>query len=183
MTIKVEQNKRKLIILIALIALVLVIGGVMARYISKADSSSELEIAHFIVNNEVQNQTLKLESMVPREEPYNYSITISNTKNEKVSETAIEYYIQIKATTNLPLQFSLTINKNNDQQIVTTETLRDEDGMYYVVMSTDLKEFGLTKEEHNYILSIIFPTEYKANSEYADVIELVEITVDSKQKI
>ena len=35
----------------------------------------------------------------------------------------------------------------------------------------------------NYILSITFPKEYKANSEYADIIELVEVTVDSKQKI
>ena len=155
----------------------------MARYISQANASNELEIAYFVIGNEVQNQTLKLESMVPRDESYNYAINISNSENERVSETAIEYHMQLKTTTNLPLQFELMLEGQDETQIAQTETLQDEDGMYCILMSTDLKEFGLTKEEHKYILSITFPKEYKVNSEYSDVIELVEITVDSKQKI
>ena len=91
--------------------------------------------------------------------------------------------MQLKTTTNLPLQFELMLEGQDETQIAQTETLQDEDGMYCILMSTDLKEFGLTKEEHKYSLSITFPKEYKVNSEYSDVIELVEITVDSKQKI
>ena len=50
-------------------------------------------------------------------------------------------------------------------------------------MKTETKELGLNKQEDVYILTIKFPEENKVNLEYADVLEMLKITIDSKQKI
>ena len=180
---KTNKNKMMILILVALVVAVSIVGTILARYISQGNAQTELEIAYYVIGNEIQNQTLRLDAMVPRDEAYQYGIVVSNSEEGRVSETAIEYTLQIKTTTNLPLTFSLRLDGNEESEMVNTQTVQDEHGVYYIVMKTDLKEFGLNKEEHKYILSIVFPKEYKANAEYSDIIELVEITVDSKQKI
>ena len=176
------KNKKIIILLLFLIILLSVIGMILARYRSKATSSEEVEIAYYVIGTDYQTKTLNLDSMLPREKPYNYEITVSNEQNGIITETAIEYAIKIKTTTNLPLKYKLYDDKNNEV-VETTETIQDEDGVYYINFTSSLKEFSLKKETHKYILSIEFPVEYKANSEYADLIELVEVTIDSKQKI
>ena len=178
-----KKNKRIIILLICVIAVLGIIGTTLARYINDAVSLGEFDIAYYVFGTDFQNKTLTLDSMVPREEPYNYTIAISNFEEGRVTETAIEYTLKIKATTNLPLNYSLSLNGEDENQIVDTNVAQDEDGMYYMVMTTEIKNFGLDKDVHKYVLSITFPEEYKANSEYSDVIELLEIVIDSKQKI
>ena len=183
-----KQNKKTIILLLMLIVVLSVLGSIFARYRSKGTSTKELEIAYYTIGADSTTQRIKLDSMVPSVQSYDYGIIISNyAENGKVSETAIEYIIQIKTTTNLPLQFYLYDDNKKETPkinlITNTITEADEYGMYYITMTTELREFGLEKEEHNYTLSIVFPEEYKTNAEYADVIELVEVTVDSKQKI
>jgi len=178
------KNKKTILMLLFLIVILTIIGIIIARYRSKANSSEEVDIAFYVFESGTISEKLSLDSMVPRIEPYNYTLKVSNNQNGKVSETAIEYTIQIKATTNLPLNYSLVdeegnniFEKKNEDGIIT------EDDVYYIERISPVKELGLQKEEHVYTLSISFPEEYKVNTEYADVIELVEITVDSKQKI
>lgn len=178
-----KKNVKTILFLLLSIIVCSSIGTMLAKYRSQTTANKELEIAYYVVETQHETQQLKLAAMVPREEPYKYGITILNSKNGRASETAIEYNIQIRTTTNLPLQFSIVKEGENENQIFETQTVQDTDGVYYIKMNTGLKEFGLTKEQHNYVLEITFPKEYKANSEYADIIELVEITVDSKQKI
>lgn len=180
---KTSKNKMVILMLVSGITVLSVVGTILARYVSQATAETELEIAYYVIGNEVQNKTLKLDAMVPRDEAYEYGILVSNSKDGKTSETAIEYTLEIKTTTNLPLEFSLGLEGEDESQIIDTKTIQDEYGVYYIVMKTDVKEFGLNEEEHKYILSIVFPKEYKANAEYSDIIELVEVKVDSKQKI
>jgi len=180
---KMKNKKMIIVLLLFLIILLSIINMILARYRSKATSQGEVEIAYYVLGTEYQTQTLNLDSMVPRQEPYNYTIAVSNEKDGLLSETAIEYTIQMKATTNLPLKYTLLEENGETNQFETTETTQDENGVYYINLKTSLKELGIQQEVHKYILSIEFPIEYKANSEYADIIELVEITVDSKQKI
>lgn len=178
-----KQNKKIIILLLVLIIVVSTVGTIIAKYKSEATAKKELEVAYYVLGTQLQNQTLKLDAMVPRDEPYKYGIVITNSENERISETAIQYTLQVKTTTNLPLNFALYIEGKDDNQIIDTQTIQDDDGMYYLNMTSGVKEMGLEKEEHKYVLTINFPKEYKINSEYSDVIELVEITVDSKQKI
>lgn len=178
--------KKKIKILILLVSLIIaysLIGNIIAKYSSQSTASKELEIAYYVLESKHETQQLKLDAMVPRDEPYKYGITVLNSKEGKVSETSIEYILQIRTTTNLPLQFAI-VEEGDDKNLITnTQTVQNDDGVYYITMNTDTKEFGLNKEQHEYILEIIFPKEYKANSEYADIIELVEVTIDSRQKI
>jgi len=178
-----KKNKRIIILLICVITVLGIIGITLARYINNAVSFGEFDIAYYVFGTDFQNQTLKLDSMVPRKEPYEYSIAISNFEDERVTETAIEYTLKIKASTNLPLNYSLSLKGEDENQILDTEVVQDDDGMHYIVMNTEIKKFGLDRNVHKYVLSITFPEEYKANSEYSDVIELLEIIIDSKQKI
>lgn len=180
------KNKKTILILLFLIVILTIIGIIIARYRSKADSSEEIDIAFYVFESGVISENLNLESMVPRAEPYNYTLKVSNNQDEKISETVIEYTIQIKATTNLPLDYSLTDEEGNSIPFGTKNDdgiITDEYGVYYIERISPVKELGLEKEEHVYTLSILFPEEYKSNTEYADVMELVEITIDSKQKI
>lgn len=178
-----NKNSKSIIYVLFLIIICSVIGLIFAKYRSEADATKELEIAYYVLENENQMQQLKLDAMIPREEPYKYGINVFNSRDGRVSETAIEYVIQITATTNLPLLFEIKEDGNSDNLVVETQMSQDENDVYYITMKTDLKEFGLREEEHKYVLEITFPKEYKANSEYADIIELVEVTIDSKQKI
>ena len=178
------KNKRIIIVLLLCIILLSIISMIIARYKSKAEASNELEIAYYVFGTDTTTKTLNLDTMVPREETYDYGITVSNEQDGKTSETAIEYTIQVRATTNLPLKYSLSDeNGNIPFESKNEDIFKDENGVYYIELTSPVREFGLNKEEHKYTLSILFPAEYKANSEYADAIELVEVIVDSKQKI
>lgn len=117
---------------------------ILARYRNKATASEEIEVAYYVIETDYQTQVLNLESMVPRKETYNYDITVSNEKNGIVTETAIEYIIQIKTTTNLPLKYALYDEKDNNI-IETTETIQDEDGVYYINFTSQLKGFRSKK--------------------------------------
>ena len=177
------KKTKNMIYILLLIVVLCTIGGIFAKYRSETETNKELEIAYYVLESEHQIQQLKLEAMVPREEPYKYGINVFNSKDGRVSETAIEYIIQVKTTTNLPLLFELKEEGNDENQFVDTQTFQDENEVYYIIKKTELKEFSLKEENHKYILEITFPQEYKANSEYADILELVEVTVDSQQKI
>ena len=163
-------------IALILIVLLSVIGMIIARYITKAALIAKADIAFFVFETENISQTLNLDSMVPRKETYNYNIAVSNEKDGIISQVPMEYIIKIKTTTNLPLTYKL-YDYNGNELISNKKEVQDDDGVYYIEMSTSLIEIGLTKEIHSYKLTIEFPEDYKSKSEYADVIELVEIIV------
>lgn len=177
------KNRKILIILLILIMLLSVIGVILARYRSKITAFTEADIAFFVLETGNISKTLTLESMVPRNEPYVYSISISNQKNGIVTKVPMEYVIKIKATTNLPLEYSLYKADTENELIKSGETIKDDYGVYYICMTSEINEISTNKEEHEYKLRINFPEIYKSNYEYADIIELVEVIVDAKQKI
>ena len=74
-------------------------------------------------------------------------------------------------------------NSSTPNAINVDMTTRDEDGTYFRTMTTTRQEFGFEQEEHNdYILLVYFPTTYKS-SQYQDLVESIQINVDSKQKL
>lgn len=194
------KNRKTIILLLILIILLSVIGMIMARYRSKATSAEEIEVAYYVLEADFhQTQTLNLDSLVPyslegvnddgiydhTKSPYKYNITVSNEKDGRLTETAVEYTVEIKATTNLPLEYYLYFD-GEKQEIEVVDVIDGEgdNKIYYKQLITSTKEFGTQKgETHKYTLYVVFPGEYIDNAEYADIIELVEITVDSKQKI
>ena len=122
---------------------------------------------------------LNLESLVPREEKYTYLFNIGNQDGEEVAEIDLEYNLTIRTTTNLPLTYELYMNGENI--IKTNEIIQDEDGTYFRVITTDTQELKYREPKTNqYELVVYFSGKYNTIN-YQDIIELLEITVESKQ--
>ena len=185
--VSVLKNKKTwfflIILIFCIIALYFVLRGTGAIFESTTSSEADIDIAFYCVKEDFQTMTLKLESMVPRPEPYIYNFTVSNFDGAKRTETKLEYVLTIRTTTNIPLNFKLFDTNSGSIDITDEEIAPDEDGTIFRRLKTNVREFGfLENQTNNYRLEIELPIIYK-DSEYQDLIELVEINVDSKQKI
>ena len=100
----------------------------------------------------------------------------------------MEYDLKIRTTTNLPLEYRLYSNQNyNDTDalniITSDEITQDEDGTYFRIIKTNTESFSYKEKKENiYQLVVYFPQKYNTIN-YQDIIEGIEISVDSKQVI
>ena len=188
---KNEVRKRiiKLLILVfVLILLIKMISFTSSKYESRANTKPNIIVAFYVLNKDYQSMNLNLDELFPREEPYIYTFSISNTKGQKRCQTDLEYELSIKTTTNLPITYELYKNQNyNDDNATsikkTDEIIQDEDGTYFRIITTETESFSFREDETNiYQLVVHFPQEYNTIN-YQDIIEGIEITVNSKQII
>ena len=178
----------RFIIIILLIIIIVMSSYIMSKYRSESLSETLIDIAYYVIDVGVQTNSLLIGEIKPQTEKYEYRISVSNSKNGKNAETSLEYTMQIKTTTNLPLIYDLYLeddynNKTLVTQIVTSELIRDTDGVYYKKMTTNQKEMPLGQKTDRYILTVEFPENFGTQSDYSNIAELLEITIDSKQKI
>ena len=185
---KINNRKKliiKLIILFFCIVLIyFIVKNTFSRFQSDADVVAKLDAAFYIVDEDYQTMTINLDSIVPRDDPYVYNFSISNTDGTNRAEVNLEYDLKIVTTTNLPLQYYLYLNGDNRTDIITRTTIdQDEYDTYFKTMETQTEEFEFTKDETNtYRLEIYFAPTYKDIS-YQDIIEGIEIQVNSRQII
>ena len=189
MTRKRRRRKIKLIyniflFLIVLLLSILLIKTTRAKYKSGAAGNANVDLAYYLFGAGSISQELKLESILPREEPYDYTFLVANNDGTKRTETAIEYSMVIKTTTNLPLEFAvyktsdLTTNLAGEPNV-----FQDEDGTYFQTINVTGGTFGFSRDEQEtYKISVTFPKRYNL-AEYEGIIEYVELTINSNQKI
>ncbi len=170
--------------IIAVLLVITTIRFTMSRYRSRGHSDANVDLAFYLFKEESISQELKLESILPRELPYEYNIYVANHDDTDRTETAIQYTIQLKTTTNLPLNFSVYKDDNTSEDLVTgIETKKDEDGTYFKYIDVQGGSFGFrNNEEATYKLQVTFPKIYN-QSEYEGIVEYVQITIKSNQKI
>jgi len=172
-------------LLIIIIVAVIQVRNTLARYETTANTTRDLDVAFWIVENSFQTQRLLIEDIYPSTTPYEYTFTVSNFRDSKKAETDMEYSLVITTTTNLPLSY--TIQKNGTTYAATEEIYQDRDGTFY-------REFTLGETEKfifqadtpttdEYTLKVTFPLEYNINLEYPDLIENIEINLSAKQII
>ena len=188
---KNEVRKRiiKLLILVfVLILLIKMISFTYSKYESRANTKPNIIVAFYVLNKDYQSMNLNLDELFPREEPYIYTFFFFFTKGQKRCQTDLEYELSIKTTTNLPITYELYKNQNyNDDNATsikkTDEIIQDEDGTYFRIITTETESFSFREDETNiYQLVVHFPQEYNTIN-YQDIIEGIEITVNSKQII
>ena len=184
---KLKRLYAKLIILVLcflIIARIFVL--VLSRYESISDSYANVDIAFYLLNEDFQTMTLNLASLLPQDNAYTFEFSIGNQNGEDIAETDIEYELQIRTTTNLPLTYELYMNEQYTDagatSIIKENTVAlDEHGTYFRTMTTDKITLPYTEGITNlYQLVVYFPANYNQEI-YQDIIELLEINVYGHQ--
>lgn len=185
----INMNKVKFFIILVLIFIILkIINFTISKYEASSNSTANLGIAYYILKDDYQTMSVNLGSLLPREEPYVYTFSVANNDGTNRLETNLEYDLTIRTTTNLPLQFELYKNENYSdsgaQNIITSvNTETDEYDTYFTTYTTEKSYFGFTNNEQNtYNLVVYFPSVY-SSIQYQDIIENIEVVIESKQII
>lgn len=179
--------------LIAFLFLILLgfnlINFTLSRYASEAEIDLSPKIAFFIADVGRYENGFKIDSILPSSAPYYYAFTVSNFEDEKKANVNIEYEIELRMTTNLPLNVKVyknTTDFTGKGIINSNEIVANDDGMFFRVMNTDTIG-NLTyaqKTKDTFVLYVEFPESYNLFPElYEGVIELVEVRVIAKQVV
>lgn len=170
------------LLLISVVMTAYVIQSGFARYRSTALSQADVDLAYYFVKAGDISQDLKLASILPRTEKYIYTFSVANFDGENRTETALDYTIQVKTTTNLPLNFHILKQGEASNRIINSEEIADDDGTYFKYITATGDSFGFNEnEEHFYQIEIEFPEEYNS-SDYEGIVEYLQLTVNSTQK-
>ena len=158
-----------------------------ARYESNTVIDLKPTLAFFIVDVESQSKQIKLEGMVPRNEPYLYTFNVSNFNEERRANVDLTYTIEIVTTTNMPLNFRLFRGSANSSNEVDSDTITsDDNGVYFrhlVINDTNVMNYSSDVTDV-YTLWVEFPIEYQNNADdYAGIIELVDVRIRAEQVV
>ena len=210
---KAIRVKRRMKFLLAMLILCLIhkiLFSSYSLYESEAKSTADIDVAFYTLKDEYLTNVISLEEMVPGD-TRRIEFTVSNyyidDKGEKIiSETDMIYDLKVRTTTNLPLEYKMyknqgldVINLTNVLEIETVQNQNmylDEDktifkNLVFANQTEDKKEEGITDSDkfyytspgtNTYILEITLPARYNS-IEYQNIIECIEITVDSEQRV
>lgn len=179
---------RNTFFIMLLVIVVLVIPYTYSRYESIVNSQVQTEVAYYLLDASPISGTIRIDNLVPSDEPYVYNFSISNNNGANRTEINLEYNLSIKATTNLPLTFELYLNEDYSNPLSTdiideNLTVTDEDGVYFKNMTTATEEFSYNIDQTNeYTLLVYFPSTY-SSYEYQGIVESIDILINSKQII
>jgi ABC-type Na+ efflux pump permease subunit len=175
-------------IIIAFIILIInLIQGAFSKYKSSAIVVGNGTIAYWAITDSLATENISLTDLAPSSEPKVYDISISNfDDNENIAETAMTYELTINATTYLPLTYKLYKKEASSYVLVDEEDIfQDTDGSYMKKLTYtgkfELNNGNVTKQTSEFKLKVYFPTTYKTNTEYIDLIDYIEVKFDSKQ--
>ena len=189
---KNKKDKRvfikALIIILGIIVATRLFVLILARYESMSNSVANVDVAFYVLKDDYKTMTTNLDSLLPQDDAYIYTFSIGNQDGTQTAEVDLEYELTIRTTTNLPLTYELYMNQqytdSNAQNIITENKIEaDEQGTYFRKLLTDKVSLSYKVATTNqYQLVVHFPKEYNTEN-YQDIIELIEITVDSHQVI
>ena len=187
-----RKNQKKiiklLILIFTLMFLLKLITFTISRYESLGEGNTNIEVAFFVIKKDFQEMTLNLEEIIPRDEPYVYNFTISNKEGDNMCETDMEYDLILRTTTNMPLEYELYMNQSYQDADATSiikknEIIKDADGTYFSKITTQTENFSYKEEKTNtYELVVYFPSIYNTTN-YQDLIDMIEISINARQVI
>ncbi len=173
------------LLFISLLILLFMFPYTYSRYETFTASEVQSPVAYYVLDTSYTHDNVRLHDLVPSNSPYVFNFSISNNDGERKLETVMEYDLTIKSTTNLPLVYELYMNEDYESPeatpIATEVVEQDEHGTYFRMFETPTEYFNYFYDETNeYTLVIYFPLEYISYS-YQNMIESIEITIDSRQ--
>lgn len=178
--------KRKIILIVLLVLFVAFFSGITYSFFNSGAllKSNNQGIASFIFETDkVDYIELDLNNLLPGDEK-DYLFSVTNSKQNKISDVTIEYQIKIKTYHFIPLNINLYEVKENKDEFVAScdeKSSRNEDNE--LLCNMPIKQFEKNeKGTVDYKLKIEFPLKY--NDEiYSNLVDYIKIEVDSWQKI
>lgn len=166
------------------------IGLAYARYEVRSKITANIDKALYIFEDEKISFNLDPDGIIPSNQKYTYRFSVSNFNASHDSDVDLSYTISMKTTTNLPITIQMY---RNELPTATGATnifggaiiKQDEDNTWYRVYNTN-GEYTMNYNQHVtdiYTIVVDFPAGYASNTTYANSIESIEITLDSKQII
>ena len=158
-----------------------------ARYKDSATLSASPNLAFFIVDVASTSGQIKLEDMIPSNDPYLYTFNVSNFNSEKHANVDLTYSIEIITTTNMPLNFKIYKGSNMEQNEIDSDVINtDDNGVYYRhLIINDVSTMNYQDDCTDvYTLWVEFPKSYMNYPDsYSGIIDLVDIKIDAEQVV
>ncbi len=181
---KIKMMYIKLVILILCFLVFLrIVVLILSKYESEAKTTANVEIAFYLLNEDYKSMSLNLASIIPQDEKYSYTFSIGNIEEGKTADIDLVYDLTIRTTTNLPLTFELYKIEGTEKisAIKSNDIEKDEDGTYFRKITTEEENLYYKEPQTNlYEIEIHFPENYNTIN-YQNIIELLEINVNSHQ--
>lgn len=178
------------ILIIILLLIIKIMPVTLSKYQSSGIGNMNSNIAFYLISADYLTQNIKLTDLTPSDEAYVYTFTIGNKKEEEISEVDIEYTLSIVTTTNLPLRYELYENTNYQEEgsvnlISATNTVvsSDSDGTYFQNFTFEKEELYYQTPTTNTYTLVIYFDQTNNDAKYQDVVEGIQIIVDSRQMI
>ena len=189
---KIDKNRVALVSKIITFLLIFVIGIAIipitvSKYQSTGSGVINSNIAFYLLKDGYYVQNVKLSDVDLNESPYVVNFSVTNRKDNKVSDVDIEYVVKVITTTNLPFTYELYENENyeNGTNLISssnTDVSLDSDGTYFQTFTLNSENLYYNNPKvNNYTLLVNYGD--LTDAKYQDIVESVRIVVDSKQII
>ena len=170
------------ITLVIIFILLVLLKSTYASFETNSNGEALSKVAFYILNTKTETENLKISNIKPDGKDNNYLITVSNFNDTKVSDVDLEYSLEIRTTTNIPVTYKLYLNDSTDNIMSTKELVKDTDNTYFYKYKSILQSFThQVKRTDTYKLVINFPSNYN-DEVYQSMIDDVEISVNARQK-
>lgn len=177
-------------LILVFILLINIMPVTFSKYQSIGTGNINSNIAFYLLESTYVTEQVKLNDLVPSDNPYVFNFTIGNQRDDDVSEVDIEYVLQIITTTNLPLRYELYKNcnflDNSSVNLITdanTEISQDEYGTYFQKFSIGTEYLYYSEPLTNEYTLVVYFDKSNNDAKYQGMVEGVKISIDSKQMI
>ena len=177
-------------LILVFILLINIMPVTFSKYQSIGTGNINSNIAFYLLESTYVTEQVKLNDLVPSDNPYVFNFTIGNQRDDDVSEVDIEYVLQIITTTNLPLRYELYKNcdflDNSSVNLITeanTEISQDEYGTYFQKFNIETEYLYYSEPLTNEYTLVVYFDKSNNDAKYQGMVEGVKISIDSKQII
>ncbi len=179
---KIINYIRLVFIIIFLLLSINLFKNTFSKYKTTAISTAGVDLAFYFVQATDVSQELQLDSILPKDDPYIYTFSVSNHHNNKRTETAIDYDIELKTTTNLPLEYEIYELGETTNLITSTTQTPDSDGTIFQYIKASGGTLGFENDEDIvYQIKVKFPSSNN-DVEYQNIVEYLKLTINTRQK-
>ena len=109
---KLKRLYAKLVILVLCLLIVArIFVLVLSKYESVSSSYANVDIAFYLLKEDYKTMTTNLGTLIPQNDAYIYTFSIGNQEGTQIADVDLEYELQLRTTTNLPLTYELYMNE------------------------------------------------------------------------